>query len=115
MNMSVFSAGYYFKTTNEKGQKVTMFNQIDSLLEYIVEVAFEQVNAFPEGKEHTEQHHPLKHIIKTAKFFDVTVQEIKKFELNTVPDYAHIRYTEYSNQYNFLYFKEINPPPPKLV
>lgn len=114
MNMSVFSAGYYFKSTNAQGKKVTMFNQIDSLLEYIVEVAFGQVDAFPEGDHHT-QHHPLKHIIKTAKFFDVTVQEIRKFELKTVPSYIAVRYTEYTNQYDYLYFKEINPPPPKLV
>ncbi|WP_222166726.1 hypothetical protein [Edaphocola aurantiacus] len=112
MNMSVYSSGFYIKVKDGKGHKVSMFNQIDSVLEYLVEITFGQVNAFPE--QDTGHHHPIKHITKTAKFFDVAIQEIRQFELQSITEHAPVKYTEYTDKYDFLYYKEINPPPPKF-
>lgn len=84
-------------------------NRIDHAIEYILEVLMCKKNAIPEQKKQQGQH-PM-HIHKTisinlffpaAPFFKALVYSSSSFKRASLPD-----------NYNYQFYKEINPPPPK--
>ena len=71
----------------------------------------------------TYVHHKQEHILNThhhgkkmklAKHKTIHIYTTPVFEIQYASDYYHIRHTpSLPSVYRYLYFKEINPPPPK--
>jgi len=82
-------------------------NEINSINEYIGEVVLKHSNAFPEypNDGHKE--------MQFSKHIDLNLFSFQHFKAYSTPKV----YTEYlyphKIDYNFLFLKEINPPPPK--
>ncbi len=86
------------------------FNDLNSITEYVAEIVLNHDNAFPEfglqssaPKSQAEKHVSLKLSVVPKPF---TVLQKKE----EVP----VRYSDAINDtYRYLFFEEINPPPPK--
>ncbi len=87
------------------------FNYLNSMTEYISEIIMGDTNAFPEyQKESSSSKSQL------VKHISIKLQQDKiaaiLFNHNTL---AHVYLNPKNENYNFLFFKEINPPPPKIL
>ena len=82
-------------------------NEINSITEYVSEVVLKHSNAFPEypNDGHKE--------MQFSKHIDLNLFSVQHFKAQPSTKV----YTEYlyphKIDYDFLFFKEINPPPPK--
>ena len=107
--LQILNVSIYALDINIPQQKnvLSYSNEINSITEYVGEVLLKHSNAFPEypNDGHKEMQFP-KHI-------DLNLFSFHHFKAQPTPDV----YTEYlyphKIDYNFLFFKEINPPPPK--
>jgi hypothetical protein len=82
-------------------------NEINSITEYVSEVILKHSNAFPEypNDGHKE--------MQFSKHIDLNLFSFHHFKAQPTPK-AYIEYLyPHKIDYNFLFFKEINPPPPK--
>lgn len=93
-----------FHTTN-----LYEFNDLNTIIEYVTEIVLDHKNAFPESEQQTtsskaqfEKHSNIKLFIPDGFAF------LQKEEDPLIDHTASI-----INPYRYLFFKEINPPPPK--
>lgn len=109
LNLSVYGSAYMESYKDTSGKVHTELNQIDSLAEYITETVLEYHNAFPENGQHT------KNTAKTLKgsFQLFHLEQKIKPVIITIP-YNRNKHIIPQESYNFLFCKEINPPPPKF-
>lgn len=107
LNLSIFT--HDFQPLHIKQKPVIgEFNEINSVVEYFAEIVLEHNNAFPEfKKEGNKDLQPSKHI--AIKLIIAKDLPSLKQETASVNNYS-IRKKDH---YNFLFYKEINPPPPK--
>lgn len=84
------------------------FNDLNSIAEYVTEVVLKHYNAFPEfGQQPSSKSQVEKHIS-----FKLSVPS--PFTLLVKKEQASIQYSDtIKDTYRYLFFKEINPPPPK--
>lgn len=104
LNVSIYAQD--IDMLQQKGV-ITYSNDINSIAEYIGEVILKHVNAFPEYPN--DGHKDL----QFCKHIDLNSFSFQQFKVQI----AGKHYIEYlvpdKIDYNFLFFKEINPPPPK--
>lgn len=86
------------------------FNYINSMTEYVTEIVLGHTDAFPEYQKESpsSKSQILKHLslkLYELKFYTAIVKEFKGNSSYTFP---------LNEKYNYLFFKEINPPPPKV-
>ncbi|ANI88612.1 hypothetical protein A9P82_04505 [Arachidicoccus ginsenosidimutans] len=111
LNLSVYGCAYKEAVVTNKGNTIIQTNQIDCLAEYIVEEVLDYSNAFPEQNgNHTRN---CVKVVKTQIQFFSEYQRIEETCDIELPVDTR-KYAHYKNTYDYLYFKEINPPPPKL-
>jgi hypothetical protein len=85
------------------------FNYINSMAEYVSEIVLGHKDAFPEFQKESSssQSQFTKHFSITLYQLYTDMVIIKTFDNN------HTHNTRLIDSYNYLFFKEINPPPPK--
>ncbi len=107
LNLSIFTQD--FEPLHIKHKPVIgEFNEINSIVEYVAEVVLDYKNAFPEfEKEGNKDLQPYKHIAIKL----ITADELltSKPPANTPINYL----LPVNDRYDYLFYKEINPPPPK--
>lgn len=111
LNLSVYGSEYTQQFVDASGHSATAQNQIDCLAEYVAEVVLDHRNAMPEHKgNHTKNNQK---IIKTQ----IQLFAQNNFEAPACKIFypVVVKYSHYNNQYNYLFCKEINPPPPKIA
>lgn len=82
-------------------------NEINSVAEFVGEIILKHNNAFPEYPD--DGHKDM----QFSKHIDLSVFSFNHFKAITkVDDYTEYLFPD-KIDYNFLFFKEINPPPPK--
>ncbi len=105
LNLSIYAQDY---NPIKIGKTLYETNEINSIAEYVGEVVLHHNNQFPEypNDGHKDLQF-LKHFTLTA--FSIPVLKIQH------KDYAvNVNYSVPLNEhYDFLFYKEINPPPPK--
>jgi hypothetical protein len=107
--LQILNVSIYAQDIDMLQQKdvITYSNDINSIAEYVGEVILKHVNAFPEYPN--DGHKGL----QFSKHIDLNLFSFQQFKVQI----AGNQYTEYlvpdKIDYNFLFFKEINPPPPK--
>src|SRR5690242_14428862 len=85
------------------------FNSIDSIAEYVAEIILHHTDAFPEFEKqgtHKDQHQHKNFSIQLFNDLQKTVTS-----QNYLPLKSSIN--SISENYDYLFFKEINPPPPR--
>ncbi len=108
LNLSVYGNELDHYTYNHSFEDLGG-NRIDSAIEYISEIIFDYHNAFPEYSNHRTNNHSLQ-----LKHFSLKV--IHSIAVAELP-YSTVSPTHVSQlkeDYHYLFFKEINPPPPKM-
>lgn len=110
LNLSVYAGDFdQLHFINHK-HSIGNFNEVDSLAEYITEIVLDYKNAFPENGAHNESNgHSI--VFKHVSFKLITPSQPV---LLTAYRESVLLPFQFNEQYRFLYFKEINPPPPKL-
>lgn len=105
LNLSIYSQAFIPIETH---QTIGYFNEINSIMEYVAEIMLHHKNAFPEnGNSNPNDLQMHKHgpVDLYAGVEKITLRYTK--QENCIP--AHF----FSNNYHYLFCKEINPPPPK--
>ncbi len=83
------------------------FNYIDTYVEYIAEIILRYDNAIPESKDRPQKE------LQQNKQFEVVFQ-INAFLITPFfKEKTKKQFLNFSDKYGYLFFKEINPPPPK--
>ena len=107
--LQILNVSIYAQDVDALCQKnVLMYdNDINTVAEYIGEVLLKHTNAFPEYPN--DGHKDL----QFSKHIDINLFSFQHFKSKSSPS----RKVEYlfpnKIDYDFLFFKEINPPPPK--
>lgn len=111
LNLSVYGSSYWQQSVSKDGRSILQLNQIDSLAEYITEVLLDHIDAFPEQKEN--------HTKNQSKTLKIPFQLFNHAEIVDdavgVPPATQVIYSLYRNGYEYLFSREINPPPPKFA
>ncbi len=104
LNISIYAQDIDFM---QPKHTISYNNEINSVAEYICEVILKHVNAFPEYPN--DGHKTMQYL----KHIDLNLFSFQHFKAQP----AIITYSQYlfpnKIDYNFLFFNEINPPPPK--
>jgi len=87
---------------------VGYFNEINSFVEYFAEVVLDHKNAMP---EYQKSSHESQQLHKHFPTNHLAVNEKKPFLHPFQTD--NILLSVVQEKYNYLYYKKINPPPPK--
>ncbi len=105
LNLSIYAQDYNpIKTT----KTLYEVNEINSIAEYVGEIILNHHNQFPEyPNDGHKDFQFLKHFTLTA--FSVPVLKIRNCHYTVNSSYA----VPVNEHYYFLFYKEINPPPPK--
>lgn len=107
LNMSVYAndvSPYYFKVNNN----ISANNEVDCFAEYVGEIMLGYTNSFPEHKNHnTKDAMFMKHI--SFKLIQHNFSLPVLLNAETVSE----KKTDYIQTYQYLFYQEINPPPPK--
>jgi len=105
LNLSIYAQFDSVQSGNAMGN----LNSIDSVAEYIAEVMLHHTNAFPEFEKngtHKDQHQHKNYSIHLFSDFKKTAASNNyALHKNNIGSLAE--------DYQYLFFKEINPPPPK--
>jgi hypothetical protein len=107
--LQILNVSIYAQDIDMLQQKdvITYSNDINSIAEYIGEVILKHVNAFPEYPNDGHKD------FRFSRHVDLNLFSFQQFKVQI----AGKHYIEYlipgKIDYNFLFFKEINPPPPK--
>jgi hypothetical protein len=108
LNLSIYMQDFEPLKTHK--HTIGEINEINSIVEYVAEVVLEHKGALPEYKQQNSDHTALqlhKHApVKMITFDDLQPQ--REFYV-TKQTYLH----PLSEADEFLFFREINPPPPK--
>jgi hypothetical protein len=108
LNLSVYANELDHYTYNHNYEDLGG-NRIDSAIEYISEIIFDYHNAFPEYSNHRTNSHSLQ--LKHFSFKLIHSSTVVELPYSTTsPVYASLL----KEDYQYLFFKEINPPPPKM-
>ena len=111
LNLSVYGSEYTQRLVYKSGRTETVKNQIDCLAEYVAEVILDHRNAIPEQKgNHTKNNQKV--IKAQIQLFAQNNLELPAYKIQHP---VIIKYSYYNNQYDYLFCKEINPPPPKAA
>lgn len=104
-NLSIYAQFNSVQSSHTMGD----YNSIDSVAEYVAEVILHHANAFPEFEKHGahKDQHPHKNF--SFQLFN-ELQKPSSSETYAPPS-GSINST--NEDYRYLFFKEINPPPPK--
>ena len=105
LNLSIYAHFDPVQSDNTMGN----LNCIDSVTEYVAEVMLHHTNAFPEFEKtgaHKDQHQHKNYSIHLFNDFKKTTTAYN-CKLHKNYKGAMIK------DYNYLFFREINPPPPK--
>jgi hypothetical protein len=89
-------------------QTVGYSNEINSFVEYFAEVVFDHKNALP---EYQKSSHDNQQVHKHFGINHLAVEDRKTFEHPCAQ--SGIVLSPLQKGYDYLFFKEINPPPPK--
>ena len=109
LNLSVYGSEYTQQFMDANGHSASARNQIDCLAEYVAEVVLNHHNAMPEHKgNHTKNEQKL--IKAPIQLFAQNNPESATYKVQYP---VIVKYAYYNNQYDYLFYKEINPPPPK--
>lgn len=91
----------------QQEQTLSYNNEINSVAEYIGEVILKHTNAFPEYPNDGHKQ------MQFSKHIDLNIFVFQPFVIDASPGtFANYLYP-HNTDYSFLFFKEINPPPPK--
>lgn len=107
--LQILNVSIYAQDIDMQQQKgiLTYSNEINSITEYVGEILLKHSNAFPEYPNDGHKD------FQFCKHIDLNVFSFQHFKAEA----ASNAYTEYlfphKIDYSFLFFKEINPPPPK--
>ncbi|SIT03345.1 hypothetical protein SAMN05421788_10323 [Filimonas lacunae] len=108
LNLSIYMQD--FEPIKTHKHTIGEFNEINSIVEYVAEIVLHHKGALPEYHQQNNDHSAMqmhKHApIKMITFDDL--QPKRAFYVAT-RNYIH----PLNEAYYFLFFKEINPPPPK--
>jgi hypothetical protein len=105
LNLSIYAQFDPVQSGNTMGN----LNSIDSVTEYVAEIMLHHTNAFPEFEKngaHKDQHQHKNYSIHLFNDFKKPATGYND-ALNKNNNGAVIK------DYRYLFFKEINPPPPK--
>jgi len=97
-----------FQQLPSSSSSISENNIINSVFEYVSEVVFENVNAVPEHNNNADKN------FQTNKHFTIKMVQLKQYKL-TINSFAFISKQNFplTDTYSYLFFNEINPPPPK--
>ena len=108
LNVSVYSKDV---DTDAKDNTIGEVNQIDSVTEFVAEIILDHKNAFPEDGAHNRRSgssHQMKHIsLKIISFPKRNPTQPSCFSLRPTAILS-------KEEYRYLFFSEIIPPPPKV-
>lgn len=108
LNLSIYMQD--FEPLKIHKHTIGEINEINSIVEYVAEVVLNHKGALPEYKQQNSDHTALqmhKHApVKMITFDDLQPQRVFSVAKQT---YVH----PLNEAYDFLFFREINPPPPK--
>ncbi len=110
LNLSVYGSQFEQFINGNHGKKVMELNQIDSFMEYVVEIVLKHDNAFPEQSgNHTKNNSKT---LKTPfQLFHFQEQEVVIIPVQPILEH----HSYFRINYTYLFYKEINPPPPKFA
>lgn len=100
LNLSIYAQD--FRPLNTSSTSET--NITETIVEYVVEVILGHKNAIPEQSQHHLFHKKI--AFKAIDFF-------MKYQIAPPTENHLVTNTPLLNNYDYLYFQEINPPPPK--
>lgn len=105
LNISIYAQD--INVLQQKGS-ITYINEVNSIAEYVGEVVLKHPDVFPEYPQ--DGHKEL----QFSKHFDLTPSSIQKMKVqsNTINAFNNYVFPN-KEDYSFLFFEEINPPPPK--
>ena len=95
----------------QKEEVIEDFNYINSMSEYVSEILMSYKDAFPEYQKNSASSRSqlLKHF--SFKFFDYPSNFLLLKEFKESTAYCLVN----KENYKYLFFEEINPPPPRAV
>jgi hypothetical protein len=107
--LQVLNISIYAQDVDAFSQRnVLMYaNEINTIAEYIGEVILKHNNAFPEYPD--DGHKDL----QFSRHIDINLFSFPQFKSQASPVYQAEYLFPNKIDYDFLFFKEINPPPPK--
>jgi hypothetical protein len=108
LNLSIYTQD--FQPLLQPSNSIGEFNEFNSVVEYVAEVVLDHENALPEYNNTYNAHKDLqahKHV--TVKMLDCDLLTTEPVAIQDGRTYIH----PLKDDYRFLFYKEINPPPPK--
>jgi hypothetical protein len=108
LNMSIYTQD--FQPLVQHSHTIGDINEINSFVEYVAEVVLDYKDALPEYQHYYNNHKELqlhKHI--SVKLISLEQESTEKLVLDNTRRYR----PSLKESYDYLYYKEINPPPPK--
>jgi hypothetical protein len=105
LSLGLFVQDFEAMATSAVSPEVNIINTID---EFIAEVVLQHQNAVPEPKEHSKKD------IQIHKHADYKVNEIIRPSVTPVtPTSSSTTLSSFTEQYDYQFFEDIIPPPPK--
>lgn len=108
LNLSIYMQDFEPLKTHK--HSIGEVNEINSIVEYVAEIVLEHKGALPEYKQQNSDHTALQ-LHKHAPVKMITFDDLQPQRVFNVPKQTYLH--PISEVYNFLFFREINPPPPK--
>ncbi|MEO7532076.1 MAG: hypothetical protein ABIS69_11710 [Sediminibacterium sp.] len=102
LNLSIYAQDFKPITGSEEDINIT-----ESVTEYVVEIVLGHKNAIPEQSQHHKDLHFHKHIAFKA------VSVFPSYHLPGMQQQNAASAFPLQESYSYLYYQEINPPPPK--
>lgn len=108
LNLSIYMQDY--EPLKAHRHTIGEVNEINSIVEYVAEIILQHKNAIPESHQQNNDHTAMQ-VHKHAHVKMITYDDLipKKVCFEPTRDYRH----PLNEVYDFLFFREINPPPPK--
>jgi hypothetical protein len=108
LNMSLDSMQF---TAITKSNEVGMFNELNTVVEYVAEIVLGHSNAFPEynNSKNSSKDYPLQKQVD-QKIFPFETYAVVQPTTTSLPDF----FIPLTERYTSVFYKEINPPPPKI-
>ena len=104
LNVSIYAQDM---GTFQQQNVIAYNNEINSVAEYIGEVVLKHANSFPEYPNDGHKN------IQGLKHIDINTFSFPPYKVKTVAKVFTEYTAPHSISYSYLFFKEINPPPPK--
>lgn len=108
LNLSIYTQD--FRPLAQHNTTVGDFNEINSVVEYVAEVVLGNQNALPEYQHNNNNHKDL----QLHKHLSIKIIDLKQYvPFRVIEQTSHVFGTQFKQDYQYLYYGEINPPPPK--